>query len=314
MSALGSVFSITKVVDSRFLNAIGVQPFRMVAARCLYRLRRARADPGIASRVTELARDGIVIWPDFLAPDQLTRVREEFDRLTARREHTSVEPSGPNVAEFTRIREFAPHEFPEIRAFYAEPRLQAIASAAERRPVPEVLHAGVAERLTQGTGRQGDDPQGSPHSDTYFSSHKLWFYVDPVTRVDGPLTFVKGSHRLTWRRLVAAYRTSREHATRTGPSLRVGVDEAASLAMRETVVICPANTLVVANTCGYHRRLQGEPGRVRRALHITLRADPFRAHRIRGALEAHGRLHAFLKRLRGGRSLPAVRPDIGGQA
>jgi hypothetical protein len=42
------------------------------------------------------------------------------------------------------------------------------------------------------------------------------------------------------------------------------------------VFACRRNTLVLANTCGYHARSVGEPGASRRSLHKEYRYNPFK--------------------------------------
>ena len=127
----------------------------------------------------------------------------------------------------------------------------------------------------QGKVEDGHDPQSSHHSDTFYNCHKAWFYVAPVEMKDGPLTFNKGSHKLTPKRLRQIYEDSRTRAEHDDPSRRVTPEEMAEIG-HPIVLTCAANTLVVANVCGYHSRLQGELGAERWAVQIGLRTDPFR--------------------------------------
>jgi hypothetical protein len=60
-----------------------------------------------------------------------------------------------------------------------------------------------------------------------------------------------------------------------GKSRRVTPEELESRGLEETVFTVKANTLVVANVCGYHRRLKGVPGRRRLGVHFSHRRNPF---------------------------------------
>ncbi len=111
------------------------------------------------------------------------------------------------------------------------------------------------------------------HSDIFFNTHKAWLYLRDVDTEIGPLVFVKGSHRLSLGQLGYLYQ---ESVSRAKGSRRITPDELERLGLEETVLVCKANTLVIANTCGYHRRLRGEPGRERLALHWSVRLNPFR--------------------------------------
>ena len=93
-----------------------------------------------------------------------------------------------------------------------------------------------------------------------------------MTLESGPLVFVKRSHLLSAGALRNVYRES--CASNTG-SRRISPQELQDLHLEETVMTCPANTLAIANTFGYHRRLRRAPGHTRFAVHVSLRGNPF---------------------------------------
>ncbi|HYE73615.1 MAG TPA: hypothetical protein VEF04_09790, partial [Blastocatellia bacterium] len=144
--------------------------------------------------------------------------------------------------------------------------------AAEKRAACPDYAIRNIERLSQGPINPQQDPESVLHSDIFFNSHKSWLYLTDVELEHGPLVFVKRSHRLSLKQLKFVYQESC-HENRG--SRRITQDELKSLGLEETVFTCPKNTLVIANTLGYHRRLRGEPGRVRYALHMQLRTNPF---------------------------------------
>jgi hypothetical protein len=157
----------------------------------------------------------------------------------------------------------------------ADRRLRELLEGAERRPLGNLSKFAKIEHLMQGKVENVADPQSSHHSDTFFNCHKAWFYVVPVLMRNGPLTFSKGSHKLTARRLAYIYKDSCTRSKDDDPSRRVTTAELGEIG-EPMVLTCPANTLVVANVCGYHSRLQGECGAERWAVQIGLRTDPFR--------------------------------------
>ncbi len=168
------------------------------------------------------------------------------------------------------------HESPVAAAvpeFFENARLSAILEAAERRPGCFGRAYQAIERLEQGCSEE-HDRETDLHSDIFFTMHKAWLYLSEVTVDSPPLVYVKGSHRLSPTALAAIYR---ESCTSNVGSRRVDAQELDRLNMKETTLTCPANTLVIANTCGYHRRLRGKPGERRFALHVAVRdANPFR--------------------------------------
>ena len=102
LAAASRLFSRDKVIESRLLNIMGAQVFRTVAARALYNLRRVAVAEAVAREVAELRRDGIVVLPDFVPPDQFERVRAECAWLDGQRAHIVSIRRGSTVVEEIR--------------------------------------------------------------------------------------------------------------------------------------------------------------------------------------------------------------------
>jgi hypothetical protein len=271
--SLRQIVSNDKVVDSRLLNVLGVQVQRTVAARLLYNARRTPIDREIADRCRDLSDNGIVVLPDFLPAYEFEGLREEsMQLLDADPSKLTVYQHGPNTLELARVVGAEAGQLPSAGQFLADHRLHALMQAAEKRPVDFTQAHCAVERLTQGPLGDREDAETQLHSDTFFNTHKAWLYLTDVEMESGPLVYVKRSHRLTFTHLYYIYQESCRRNTR---SRRITPGELERLGLRETVLTCPKNTLVVANTFGYHRRLRGEPGRQRVALHVSLRANPF---------------------------------------
>jgi hypothetical protein len=104
------------------------------------------------------------------------------------------------------------------------------------------------------------DPQTALHADTFHPTVKAWLFLTDVAADGGAFTYVPGSHRLTPERLAWEHRMSlaARHApdgdTREG-SFRIEPDELAALGLPGPLVLAvPANTLIVADTFGFHAR------------------------------------------------------------
>jgi hypothetical protein len=269
------VFSEDKIVESRFLNLLGAQVFRTIAARSIYNARSVEVGDDVKDKLEILERDGLVVWSDFLSPAHFEGVsRECFDLVPAHREVLN-RSSGANSLHALHVRKVDAELMPNIHLLLADPRLQELLEGAERHPLGPLSKYAKIEHLMQGKVEDIADPQSSHHSDTFFNCHKAWYYVAPVSIQNGPLTFSKGSHKLTPRRLGYIYKDSCMRTQEDDPSRRVTAEELAEIG-DPMVLTCPANTLVVANVCGYHSRLQGEIGAERWAVQIGLRTDPFR--------------------------------------
>lgn len=270
---VGRILSRDKVIENRMLNQIGVQVFRMLLARLDYHLRPTKIDEAVKDQVAELKREGIVLLRDFLPASDFGLLRSEcLKTLDQCRDKVEVQRPGPNSLEVIYARDFGDDLDAYASRFFDEPQLHAIAEAVEKRPLAGKFGVRLLERLTQQPGAEEKDPETDLHSDIFYSVHKAWLYLSDVELADGPLVYVKRSHRLSPTQIIYVYKES------CGPnagSRRITAEEVRRLGFQETIVTCPQNTLVIANTFGYHRRLMGQPGRQRLALNLSLRAKPF---------------------------------------
>lgn len=275
LRAASRIFTADKVVQNRLLNVLGAQVVRSVVARAMHLSRQTVVDHSLSERCNALERDGILVWEDFLPVSTFQDLEKECHRLLREESQFVARQSGPNTSRKAMVSSLSPAASTALRQFLLDQRLRALLQAAERRPLRDLLDVAELEELIQGQATSVD-PQSQPHSDIFFASHKVWFYLTDVDRAAGPFAFIPGSHRLSATRLLHVY----SHSVRLGdgvdPSRRIGHDEMEVLGPHERIMTVPRNTLVVANTCGYHRRLQGEPGRRRLSIHIELRSDPFR--------------------------------------
>lgn len=268
---LREIFSDKKTIDNRALNLLGAQVIRSIAARVVRNRRSFPVDYKLQDELEELEREGIVTWPDFLSPDDFEAVRRECLNLVARDGGLPFLKFGPNTVGRIGL---ANAGTDQLWRFFADKRLQNLLEMSERRPLGDLSAIACLEHLIQGPAQEFVDPELELHSDIFFTTHKVWFYLSDVRLESGPLAFVKRSHWLTPQCLYYIYKESCTRALGANKSRRISLHEKRKFG-DETVVTCPRNTLVVANTCGYHRRVQGMVGGERLSLHFQLRANPF---------------------------------------
>jgi Phytanoyl-CoA dioxygenase (PhyH) len=116
------------------------------------------------------------------------------------------------------------------------------------------------------------DPQTLLHSDAPEPTMKAWYFLNDVDDADGPLCYVPGSHRLTAARL--AWEVHQQlhpadmaaQAKDAGPPRRIDKSELSLMGLGHPErLVVPANTLIVADTFGFHKRAQ--------ARHPTMRLE-----------------------------------------
>lgn len=99
------------------------------------------------------------------------------------------------------------------------------------------------------------DPQTFLHSDAAAPTMKAWYFLHDVADDDAPLCYVPGSHRLTGARLTWELRQRLGAAGE--PPRHIDKFELGALGLGHPArLVVPANTLVVADTFGFHKRAQ----------------------------------------------------------
>lgn len=141
--------------------------------------------------------------------------------------------------------------------------------------------------LTINGEEQGNpDVQKVLHKDTFHSSMKFWYFLEDVHEEDGPFVYVPGSHKINAKRLEWEHHQalvscgdrddplSLNH--NGGGSFRIREDELSGLGLPNPISIpVPSNTLILADTLGFHRRGDATPGTQRLALYGWRRPWPF---------------------------------------
>jgi hypothetical protein len=269
-------FADNPVLGSPTLNRAGLHVWRLKVAHALTRWRRKRLAHLAPKALREqFDRDGFVVVPDVLPPAQFRDLQQallhgEFDCRAQQQGDTITRrvPVGPDLLE----------RFPALARLLDDRRwrgLMAYVASAQTRPLYyiQTIAGGVAE----GPG----DPQIHLHSDTFHASLKAWLFLTDVEEDGRPLTYVAGSHRLSperieWeRRKSITVMESGDRLSQRG-SFRIHPDELDALGLPEpTRFSVPANTLVVADTCGFHARADSDRPTVRVELWAYSRRNPF---------------------------------------
>lgn len=276
MAAQKSLWSLIasdqKLVPNPILNRLGLQVARAMTAHGVYHLRRVSTPSSVDSRVRALRRDGLLIIKDFLAASEFEAVRREcFETFGQYHEKMLVLESITRY-EIAYFHNLPPDSIPHARRFIADATVHALLEGAEKRRWSQMFQFAGFEYITYGESG-APDPQVTLHADAFYHTHKAWLYIEDVTPENGPLAIVKGTHRLSLQQIPYIY----AHSCKEGvdPSRRISRKELERLGLQETVVTCPKNTLVLANTGAYHRRTEGHPGAKRYAMHIMTRTTPF---------------------------------------
>lgn len=269
-------FADNPILGSRRLNRAGLHVWRLKTAHALTRRRRAR----LASRLPEhfreqFDRDGFVVINDLLPAEEFRRLQrtllETHFECRAHQQGDTITrrvPVGPGLTALC----------PKLERLLRSPLWRGMmAYVASACTAPLYYIQTVAGGVAEGP----PDPQLELHSDTFHPSLKAWYFLTDVEEDGRPLTYVAGSHRLSPERIGWEQRKSIEvlesgdRLSQRG-SFRIRPDELAALGLPEPTRFCvPANTLVIADTCGFHARANSHRQSVRVELWAYCRRNPF---------------------------------------
>ena len=246
-------FEANPLIGSAELNARGLHKTRVAVANKLAEARRAKLSKFISDEDRKAyERDGFVVRRNFLP-------KSVFEELLAQiKEHrcTSEERLwGDTINRRITVDNPTTSKIPALKEVLSSPDWLNLIAYVGGCSSPPLVYI-------QTLYRQGgvSDPQTRLHSDTFHSTTKAWLFLTDVRENEGAFTYVPGSHKLTpekleWQhRMSLQAKASKDKETREG-SFRIEGSELEALGLPQPVQLAvPANTLVVADTSGFHAR------------------------------------------------------------
>ncbi len=248
-------FERNRVIGSRRLNEMGLHAARVRLAYRLAERRRARlAGLASASDRADFARDGFVVRRDFLAPQDFAAL---VVQLKAYRGGLREIVEGDTILRKIALAPATLAAVPALAAVLQSPAWRGlIRYVGSRDAEPVVWVQSILRHAAAGP----PDPQTALHADTFHPTVKAWLFLTDVAADAGPFTYVPGSHILTPARLDWERRMSLDAGRSPNPQIRQGsfrLDPAELDGLGlppPRVFAVPANTLVVADTFGFHAR------------------------------------------------------------
>ncbi len=248
-------FERNRLIGSRRLNELGLHAKRVELAHRLAEARRRRLSHLISDEDrTAFARDGFVVCRDFLPALEFAELLSQVQHYRGGLREIA---EGDTVLRKIALGPAALAAIPALRNVLESPRWRGlIRYAGSRDAEPVVWIQSILRHACDGPA----DPQTALHADTFHPTVKAWLFLTDVAADAGPFTYVPGSHVLTPERLAWEHRMSL--AARQSPnveirqgSFRITAEELAALNLGPPQVFAvPANTLVVADTFGFHAR------------------------------------------------------------
>ena len=264
------------VLGSKRFNRAGLHLWRIQAAHWLAWRRRETLARQISDEAKQqFDRDGFVAIPNFLPDDVFRKLQVELleSELESREHH-----QGDTITRRVAVGPALLGALPDLARMLESPRWKGIMAYVASSRIAPLYYI---QTIIGGCNDAAPDPQIQLHADTFHPSMKAWLFLTDVGPDDRPLTYVTGSHRLTPERAQWEYRKSldvAEHGDRLSQrgSFRISPEELVELGLPEpTHFAVPANTLIAADTCGFHARATADRVTVRVELWAYARRSPF---------------------------------------
>jgi len=272
-------FTANPILASQRLNRWGLHVYRRRLAQRLCSARRRRMASRLpTAQVALFNRQGFIQIDNFLSAQEFDAVRRELRTIDWAMLEMAQPPAVTHRANLDL--HSCKHALPAVYRLLCHPQLRMwLQFAAGCSGQPAIALQRITSDRENNAGSR--DPQSQWHSDTFHSAGKGWLFLHAVGADEGPFAYVPGSHQPTlersaWEReqsMAAAAHPDRMHAK---GSFRASQQELSAMGYPSPFIACVApNTLVVADTSGFHRRTPSPKPTVRIEIYLTLRRNPF---------------------------------------
>jgi hypothetical protein len=269
-------FRDNPIIGSPMLNRAGLHVTRVRAAHRMVEWRRQR----LASLISEddraaFERDGFVLKQNYLPAAEYEMLKSQVMGFRGPARH---QLQGDAMTRRIAVDRHALSSLPALRNLVDSPQWLGLVRYVGSFMLEPLVYV---QTIFSKVRNAPPDPQTRLHADAFHSSVKAWFFLTDLAEEDGPFVYVPGSHRLTQRRLAweremsVSAAGSTDFQTARG-SLRIKPAAVRRLGFADPKIFAvPQNTLVVADTMGFHARgLSARPS-VRVEIWAYGRRNPF---------------------------------------
>ena len=269
-------FEANSVLGNSRLNQLGLHRFRVQFAAQMAAQRRSKLAKFIhPADVENFQKNGFIFRENFLAAEEFSQLKQEL--LTTPLD-TRETLQGDTVTRRMALDGKTLKHMPVTRQFLHSAKWRNLLNYVASFKVQPISYLQV---IFSHVRKAKADPQTNLHSDTFHSSAKAWLFLEDVADDEGPFVYVPGSHhlnpeRLNWEQQKSESITAKTDAMTRRGSFRVSEEEVLELGYAKPQAFAvKANTLVIADTYGFHARAKSLKPSVRIELWAYARRNPF---------------------------------------
>ena len=267
---INNIYSNMKFVDHESLNAEGLHIYRTILSNRVYLNRKSTT----SKEVEQFVESGFLVIEDFLEETEFSNLRNLFvqkikpkksDNYITRVDGTQF------LKRNTRLQTLIKHCAKIDNFLFDQPRVE----------FWNLIH-------------ESNDPQSKFHSDTFHPTCKFWLFLEDIDETKGPFVYVPKSNSLSLSRLKWDYENStmKRNTELWNKRIQLGgkpgsfrvyensTSDEENLVIKNMgyqvkPIIGKKNTLVAANTFGFHKRGFALPKTSRETLSIEYRPQAF---------------------------------------
>lgn len=273
----GHKFFLTKVIKPTFgrvdLMEKGLHIFRMIFSRHAHELRNKGDE--------DIDKYGVKVFENYFDQETASKLKEEILSF----------PVHENIQSDNRVRDVVtetshPHIWDVVRRNKLFPHcVKAVHRSIMDVPAWEhFLHTSYVQRI-ENKPNDGDI-QKVCHSDVFYPCVKYWYFPEDVVEGGGSFMYAKGSTQLSEQQLDFFYRESiavvndtwdrKRNKGHGEGSFRALPEDMEQMNLKLEPITAKANSLVIADTSGFHCRGDVKQPTMRNALHGAIRVEtPF---------------------------------------
>lgn len=289
-----------KCYNSLILNILGLQVIRILWHDFTLSLKRM-LKPEMNDVARELDQSGYIIIENFFDDKTFSSIESQFEEDMKLKFSGAKDSEESIVAGEVHIKQVDIQEAScqsSFRELIFSESLRDVVKKLAQKPINTPVKCVLQESQQKDESSKGYDfvhgnsdfdVENILHQDHIYSVYKAWLYIEDITEENGAFVYVPNSHRFSWLDLKYQYLKSIFYCLiAKGKShwvpekfldkgrIIAPKDYFRDLDLKPIPLEARANSLIIANTRGFHKRGRFSPGRARKLIHLDFRRIMYR--------------------------------------